>query len=55
MIQILKGEEVIREMEDSNEQDLLKRAKIDAELMSRDQEGEFSARIKPEGLPKEPA
>lgn len=46
MIQILKDNEVIREMED--EQGLLERAKLDAQVMTRDLDGEYSARIKPE-------
>lgn len=46
IVQILKDNEVIREIED-NDETLLKRAKLDAEIMNRDLDGEFSAREKP--------
>jgi hypothetical protein len=57
MIEILKDDLVIRELipELGNEADLLKRAKLDAEIMNRDLDGVFSARIKPEEVPSEPA
>ena len=55
MIEILKDNEVIRELipEEGQENDLLNRAKLDAEIMNRDLDGEFSARIKPEVIPEE--
>ena len=46
-IQILKGETVIREIEDDSET-LLSRAKLDSEIMTRDLTGDYSAREKPE-------
>ena len=46
IVQILKGETVIREIEDDSET-LLSRAKLDAEIMSRDLDGDYSAREKP--------
>lgn len=46
IVQILKGEEVIREIEDDNPS-ILQRAKLDAEVMTRDLDGEYSAREKP--------
>lgn len=54
IVQILKGEKVIREIEEDNET-LLSRAKLDAEVMSRDLTGEYSAREKPEEVIDEPA
>lgn len=50
IVQILNGEEVIREIDDTDET-LLKRAKLDAEIMNRDLDGEFSAREKPNEEP----
>ena len=49
MIQILKDKEIYLEVEttEETEQDLLRKAKVRAELLTRDNEGDFSARIKP--------
>ena len=46
IVQILKGETVIREIEDDSET-LLSRAKLDSEIMTRDLTGDYSAREKP--------
>ena len=46
IVQILKGEEIIRTIDDDSP-DILKRAKLDAELMSRDLDGDYTAREKP--------
>ena len=49
MIQILKDKDIFLEVEttEETEQDLLRKARTRAELLTRDNEGEFSARIKP--------
>ena len=49
MIQILKDDELYFEVEstEATEQDLLRKARTRSELLTRDNEGEFSARIKP--------
>lgn len=44
MIQILKNEDIFLEVDDDN---LLPKAKVRAELLTRDNDGEFSARVKP--------
>jgi len=54
IVQILNGEEVIREI-DENSETILSRAKLDAEIMSRDLDDEYSAREKPEEVPDEPS
>lgn len=54
MIQILKGEEIYLEVDSSEktEQDLLRKARTRAELLTRDNEWDFTARIKPEEVPE---
>jgi hypothetical protein len=49
MIQILKNDELFFEVENTeeNEQDLLRKANVRAELLTRDNDGEFTARVKP--------
>lgn len=47
MIQILKDGEVYREIETDDEQAMLRRARLRAELLSRDNDGTFTARVKP--------
>ena len=49
MIQILRDKDIFLEVEttEETEQDLLRKARVRAELLTRDNEGEFSARIKP--------
>ena len=49
MIQILKDKEIFLEVEttEETEQELLSKARTRSELLTRDNEGEFSARIKP--------
>ena len=51
IVQILNGEEVIREI-DENSETLLNRARLDAEVMNRELDGEFSARFTPEIIPE---
>jgi aspartokinase-like uncharacterized kinase len=49
-IEILKDEEIIRSIDcvDEQSQNLLKRAKLDATVMTRDLDGNYIARIKNE-------
>lgn len=54
IVQILKNDEIIREIDEESET-ILHRAKLDAEVMSRDLTGEYSAREKPEEVIDEPA
>lgn len=51
-VEILKDEEIIRSMdcEDSESNNLLSRAKLDASVMTRDLDGEYIARIKDEEI-----
>lgn len=51
-IEILNSEEIIRSMEceDSESDNLLSRAKLDAEVMTRDSDEEYIARIKNEEI-----
>ena len=50
MIQILKDDELYLEVEstEETEQELLRKARTRAELLTRDNDGEFTARVKPE-------
>ncbi len=49
MIQILKDSEIYKEFDvsETEEQTMLRKAKLRAELLTRDNDGDFSARIKP--------
>jgi len=63
IVEILKDSEVIRsmEIEEAESSSLLSRAKLDAQVMTRDNDGDYSARFKPEPVeipeevPDEPA
>jgi len=60
IVEILKDSEVIRSMvtEEAESNSLLSRAKLDAQVMTRDNDGDYSARFKPEPVeevPDEPA
>lgn len=51
IIEILKDDEVYQSFDDTT----LKAAKLRAELLTRDNDGEFTARVKPEPEPEDAA
>ena len=54
-IEILKDTEIFKsfECEESESANLLKRARGRAEMLTRDNDGDFTARVKPEEVPEE--
>lgn len=55
-VEILKDVEIIRsiECEDHEADNLLSRARLDASVMTRDKEGNFTARFKPDPIEEVP-